>query len=305
MIRYTILLFSISVLTGCHHLTLKGFDHADDTRVSGNTIALSMDNHTKNKNSSHVSLDNFYQGNGELKAIMGKSCNIKTDDGPEKIAAEVLPIITSLGKLVFDLVIDQKTREMEKLKKAAVNSYSQRLILSSNGFQKTSCVMIYRFDTKNNKIGFISVLKINKHGDGFSFTPIYVKANNTVSVTKKPKNDNEKAKINVSIAISLKAIGIEQNGLPSVHPIGQGVVSIPNLEISPKGMAKCIKGCSSSDLIPYLLQDEKSISVTLSVTETGKLGVDIDQKISEAEAIKEAMGPALKETLENYLKKDD
>ena len=57
-------------------------------------------------------------------------------------------------------------------------------------------------------------------------------------------------------------------------------------------------------MIPYPKKDGSIVSVAMSIAETGHVGIDFDQREAELKAIKEALGPALKEGLTTALTKE-
>ena len=298
MLKYLGLSSAIVLLTGCNHLSIQNFERSPHSLVSDNKSGIVVRDGVEDWSSSPV-IKKYYEESSEFKTAVSSAC------ATTKIAMvpELIPIAASLGKLLFDMQMDKNTKEIEKLKKAAQATYSSRVILPAGEFNKSSCAVLYRYDEKNESIGFVSVLKLERRGEGFFVTPTYIKAINTVAITKRPE-EGKSAKINASIAVSLKAIGAEKNGLPQLAAVGEGVTTVVNVDVGPTGKAACVEGCDSTDLVPYLADDKKIVSVTFAITETGKLGIDLDEKLSETKAIKEAIGPALKDALKEYLKED-
>ncbi len=267
-------------------------------------------------------LDPYLRDHKSKKEIYN-ACGVKIseEDTSNKnatiLAGNAAPLASALGKFLFDQYMDNKSEDLKDLKGAAQQTYSQRIILSSEELKESKCAFLVR--SKGDTPGFISVVKFIPHQSnldkstakpetGFSFKVIYTKAFNTIAITKKTVDADYKAQINTSVAISIKAIGIDDFGLPRTLPVGEGVVTVKKIVLDPSGDAKedkyCEKDCEESELIPYL-KDGKIISVTMSVTETGNIGINFDKKLSEAKAIRDALGPAIKSTLENYLKEDE
>jgi len=289
---------SLILLSGCYHLTISNFKRSELSAVSGNKAGLITQEGVNNIAVESPILNEYLKNNEDLNESIETACQTNA----QRVAPALIPIIASIGKLAFDLQMDKSTKELEKLKKAATGTFKQNVILTSNDFNKHTCAIIYRYDPKDNKIGFISVIKINKYDKAaFTIQPQYIIVHNTLAITKAP-NEKEPAKINASIAVSIKGIG-EKNGLPVLSSIGNGVITIPNIEVSKGGKNPCSEECGKSELIPYLPSSNKYISVTFSVVETGKLGVDLDEKIAEYKAIKEAIGPAIQDGIKEYYKK--
>lgn len=299
MKKYIGVPIAIAFLSGCNNLSIQNFDRSPYSLVSDNKSSIALGGRGE---STIPFLQKYIDTNPDFKEAISGACTTAPSD--ERLTPALIPIVASVGKLAFDLQMDKNIKEIEKLKKAAQATYSSRLILPADEFRKSTCAVIYRYDESNESVGFVSVLRLESQGEeGFVVTPSYVKANNTVAITKCPE-EGKSAKINASIAVSVKAIGTEKNGLPLLTSIGEGVTTVVNIDVGPAGKAACIKGCDSSDLVPYIADKEKVISVTFAVTETGKLGIDLDEKLSEAKAVKEALGPALKDSLKEFLKED-
>lgn len=94
--------------------------------------------------------------------------------------------------------------------------------------------------------------------------------------------------------------------MPALTPIGEGAVTVPKLKIG--GPAElCGTRCPTSDLVPYPIHGKElnAISLSVSVTETGNVGIDFDAAAAEIKAIKEALGPAIADTLKGLLTKEE
>lgn len=295
MLKILSIILIVPVVSGCNHLTISNFERSELSAVSGNKAGLSMQESKNDIDLKTPQLKKYIDKDKELVDQISSACA-----GEQKISPAAIPVIAAISKLFFDLQMDKSTKELEKLKKAAIGSYTQRVILPSESFNQHRCAIIYRYDKNTDDIGFISVIKFVKHGDVFTIKPAYIKAYNTVAITKKPNKDKDKAKINVSIAVATKVIGDNKNGLPGVQTIGAGVVTVPNIELSDDAGNPCSAGCEESDIIPIFSENGKYISVSFTVTETGKLGVDLDEKKAEYKAIKDAIGPAISEAVKGY-----
>lgn len=286
---------AIFFVSGCHNLSIEKFDRSPYSMASGSKSSVIVPNGPNNWNEYPV-LKKHIGDNPELNSAISDACTTMN----VAMAPVLVPIAASVGKLLFDLRIDKNTRDIEKLKKAAQVTYSNRIIIPSDSFRRSSCAVVHRYNESEKSVGFVAVLKIESKNDGFVVTPSFVQANNTIAITKRPTEGNS-AKISVSIAVSIKSVG-RKNNLPALTAIGEGVTTVPNVDVGPTASSSCTTGCESTDLLPYIADTDKAMSVTFAITETGKVGVDFDEKSSEAKAIKEALGPALKDSLREYLK---
>jgi len=315
-------LLTVFSITGCETLTVDNFDRAKYSAIEKNISRMLIHNKSINKKK-HPLVSN----NAKLMNLITTKCKPRPPaaDGAS-VSATIkfvgqTDLIAATGKLLYDLYIDKKTKNLKKLKKAASSKYSNKVIMSSKNFKDSSCVLLYRINKKKIKnkdgiskyeLGIVTLLKLRYLTKGFTMQPIFVRAHNTSAITKK-YSEGKYPKINVTYAVSLKAIGVDKDGLPVLKSFGEGVVSVVNVEIDKdkvtdnkhvvlSGKISCIENdCDSSDLIPYHNKSE-NISVSFAVTESGKLGVSIDEKLAEAATIKEAIGPAIKDMLLEYLK---
>ncbi len=307
MIRMVLVFTTSFVFLGCTALT--GFDHATDSGKQKGTVALALIPLTAksgelDKITEHIRkhIDKNDLSNERLKA----SCPTVIADDHELVGAAV-PLIVAAAKVVFDLYMDAKIRNEEKLKKAAQATYSERVILENNDLEHYGCALITR-GPKDKSGEFAALIKLQKVTEkAFVAKPVYIGAKTAVAITSKegpktePGDKNPPPSINVSIAVSVKGIG-KQHELPILAPVGEGSFSVATVKIGPSAERYTCSGslCPTSDLIPYV--GDVPSSLTISVNETGNIGHDFDQRSAELKALKEALGPALKDALTEALK---
>ncbi|MCP3927469.1 MAG: hypothetical protein GY714_33340, partial [Desulfobacterales bacterium] len=204
---------------------------------------------------------------------------------------------------------------------SATAKYSGTQFISFKNFSNYKCIVIARFSElieselkekdKPNLIGLLGVLKIiNLNDNGMAkdkeksvamvMVPYYFELNNSVAKTLK-----KKPIINLSIGLSIKTIGTQNNKLPGFFSIGVGVVSISNLKLGSRSIMEQDKLKNIySDLIPY--PNKNSIlSISLSVVETGNIGFDHKKAEAEITAVKEAIGPTVEDTIKTILSDED
>ena len=314
----TLLLFS-----GCQHLIGVQNQKSELVVVGGEVNKQQFEDLKKLINDENAS------------TVIGEKCIIIIEE-PEQpydksavAIAIAVPLITAGAKLLFDLYMDYEMEKLKDLKKAAQRTYSAKIVLPADKFMKNcNCVILKRYKNDESRaIGMIAVVKINKQdkNDSFTVQPIYVRAYNSLALTaekgskKKEEEDSwgeesktpEKKKyaINVSIGASVKSIGVNDYKIPGVFSLGEGVVSIPDLLVGNyaknDAVPLCVnEECPSSDIIPYPVNPDSTASVSLSITETGDVGIDFDQTEAELKAMKAAIGPALEKSLIKYLEKE-
>ena len=304
-------LFVVVTLSGCA-TTLSNFEKSEISGTKDNKIALAFINNKSNLGTTNEPIGSFVEKDGALKALIGTECPIPQTTTVMMVPGAI-PIAAALGKYAFDTYMDSQVKAAENLKKAALSTYSERMIIGDGNIDGYSCTIIARYNIvdNNKKPGLIALIKINHIGNSaFTISPRYIKAYNTAAVTKKAIAGSQ-SEIGVSIAISTKSIGKQQSGVKGLFPTGEGVFSIPRIAIGeaakpftcpdPTGKSESDKSCQVSDLVVYD-SSNGPISLTIAATEIGSIGADIDGDIAELKAIKEAIGPAIKDSLKEYLK---
>jgi hypothetical protein len=237
---------------------------------------------------------------------LSESCGINTSDldrssRGDKVSAALIPVIATIGKRIIDGIVDKRVSYLKALQKRSTKSYSQTHFISSDELASIRCLVIRRIknvdtaskDSVGDGVSFTAVLKvekINSNDKAFYVRPIFVKADDAVVPVLKGSKT-----LNASIAISLKSIGIKDNGLPVLEEFGSGVLTVPDIVVGDgsKCTSKDKKGvCNASGMLP-ISNLAAPVSITLAVTEAGQLGIDFDVRIAELEALKEAYGTAV------------
>lgn len=283
-------------VSGCATVSLSDFEKPDPNVVANSRFTVGLIDNQSGLTNSNKIIGSYINENEEIRKIISEQCNAREKN-------IIIPLFAkAMSGLIFDSFMDYQIKKASYLEKAAQKSYSQRIILE-NGTQLNNynCAYVARYNDKN-PIGLFALLKIKKYKDAITLSPIYVKANNTVVVTKKDNNSSA-VKINLSFGLSAKTITKKQDGSPALITVGEGVVSVPNVEIGKNAILFEDKNDKNptSDLIAYPFSDNP-VSVTFSVEETG-IGVDLDQYQAELKAIKEAMGPVVQTSVGELLKK--
>lgn len=284
-------------ISGCTHFSVANFEKDDASGVTGNRVGLLLIRDGWDRTYDAQPIAGYVSSNQELQKAIQSGC--KSDRIEPKAVPAAIPILASLGKLGFDLFIDAQVRSAEELKKAAQATYSEKIALSSAQLRATNCALVVRYSDDKKSIGLVTLVKLdNKNDLAFVTRPLYVAASNAAAVTMKQTVPT----INLSIAASAKGIAKQESGSPGLFSSGEGVFSVKNIVVNSSKFYTCPteSDCPKSDLIPYPEGDP--VSITFSVTETGKIGVDIDQDVAELKAIKEAIGPAIKDSLKEKLK---
>jgi len=296
----------------------------EETTYSGKKIKnvrlILTQNYLNDTSKIEIPLD--LKDNTEFENIFKKECIPKTPS--DEFILKMAPLDLAISYLVvgaikmgFDLYMDKKMARLERTKKAAQRPYSANILLPSYKLNNCNCAVFIRKTEeekkenkqtkgKNGDLGLVVLAKINSLGNGFSFQPIYVKAYNSIAITNENQKlqDNEKPHIDLSIGFSVKAIGTQASKLPGLYPVGEAAVSVNELNIGKDSKASTCDGeCPASDLIPFASDDNSAVSVTMSIVETGDVGINFDQKKAELLAIKEALGPAMKDAFLKYFDK--
>lgn len=291
MLRCIFVLLVFLSLVGCKSFSVK--DAADGTGVKNQRAGVAMIT-----SSDTTELNNFLKEHieqSDLKTAIAGSCQ---EVKPKSVIGVVANVVAASGKLLFERWMEQRSEALEELKQISVRSYSETAIISGSDLKRMSCALVYRYDAKTKDIGFIALLKLTNYEQGVTFTPTFVQASNALAVAKKPKDGSAPA-ISTSFAIAVKGVGTKQNGLPELDTFGHGVASVGSIYLEDGTNYQCYENCESSDIIPYLPDNNGAVvSVTFSVTEIGDVGFNIDKRIGRIEAIKEALGPAIKSDID-------
>ncbi len=307
----SVLLFLL--VTGCTSTKVNPLDYVETSK--GNSVDFYL--YGVGDDSINTEIKKLIEGNG---GNMSEHCPASDTMllTQEALVPSVIPLVTSLGKYLFDRFQNRKIKELKELKQAATSTYSGNAFLSSTRLKNARCAILVRNYMENGKkhTGLIVVANIEHYTeDGsqvFFIQPTFVKVYKPAVKTKKVLQERGKAikhsKVNLAIGFALKAIGIDRNsGLSKLDVVGSGASSVSNVELPVKAGDQvtnpCKKPCSHSDLIPHI-DDGQPISISMSVTELGQVGIDFDQRIAEITAIKEAFGPAIKESLKEALSDD-
>lgn len=313
MTRLPILFVVFILLSGCTP-GVRGFHQSDLSGKGGNEIKAMYFTRYSDLNDGLVK--DYFSQYPEYETHVKSQCTAPS--GLEADAA-LIPLIASTTQLLFDIYMDRKIKALENLKEASQGSYAVQSFIEADKLGKYRCVALLRTSTnekKESKLGLLYVAKITPpEVDGatgvrkaFVLQPIFVAAENAsvVAAERKDQKGNQlPPKINVSSALTLNAVGKTETGVPTLNMIGNGSVSVPNINVgSELGISLCkteSEKCPTSGLIPYPPADSGVIAITLGMSETGHVGIKIEQRKSELAAIKAALGPAIYKALEKEL----
>ena len=278
--RTIILLTILLLFSGCKPETLKNFDPPENSMVKNNALSVIMvdkDGELTPAGFHDIKIDP--QLSKELKNNLSRECGIKEeydDSAGAKGVGVAIPLIVAAGKLIFDQSVENSNRELIKIKKAAVRSSSVRSIHSYTKLKEHVCMIIVRDEISNipenmakdseaiewnlSKSGLIILLKKEEYASGFTYKPSYINAKNTIALTKRgdKKSDDPKeqnARIDLAIAVSLKAISKVGKSLPRLNAFGEGVTSITSIPLIDNDDNQCVREgrqiCHATDLLPY------------------------------------------------------
>lgn len=316
-------------LSGCFQASF--FKKSDDSGVPSGEVLLWYPNGPGGGNtlasdappSASDQIAAFLKENLEAKALSDQ-CYVEPR---VHIAPVAIPLVTALAKLGFDMIVDQKVRALDELKKRSVQTYSTTEFEKARELPTWSCLGIARItkdhpNKGDSHLGMISLLEII-HLDanglessglreprdpskaiGMRLKPLFVRSFDSVAITKQGAEDSPEV-ISLSFALALKGIEHAPDKLPQAVAFGAGTMSVPKVQIGKAGETKICKNdeCGSTGLIP-LPKTLGPLELTLAVTETGNVGFDIDLVKAQLAAFKAAMGPALSSALETRLKED-
>jgi len=306
------------LFTGCATTNAKTSDNEYIEPVKGNSVDFYL--YGVGDDNSDSNVEKIF---AESSADFDKHCpEVITSTQQQDLVGPILvPLITTLAKYIFDNIQDKKIERLEALKRASKSTYSGNAFLSSTELQRVRCAVLVRSSMVNGKKkpGLIIVVKIRHlleaENQAFYIQPTFIKANNSSAKTKKGKVSVDgklnHPRINIAIGFVLKAISSDRDsGFPRLKTVGTGAATVGNVELPTKkeggianGKNPCLESCSHSGLIPHV-DGGQIVSISMAITETGQVGIDFDRRKAEITAIKEAFGPAIKDSLKEALSGD-
>lgn len=300
VVRFEVLCTGASavLLSGC--ISLTSFTKHSDSGVSEQVVKVV--HQIEYRNPSDSPLEKALQTPALRDAVAG-ACGL--DARTKSVESAILaPIAVALGRYVFDQIVDAHLKELEKLKKASSSTYSGTVFFNDGAVLKQKkCFLLLRTKKDSEVPTFVALIALRDHGGtAFTIEPRYVQAANAVAVTAE-----DKPAIAASLGIAIKTVAKSKDSpLAEIAAAGQGVVSVTGVKLDKGASAfTCMPPkCPSSDLVPYP-PTKRPISVTVSVTETGDVGFDLDARTAEIKALKEALGPALTDALKEVVKEEE
>lgn len=322
MKKLLLIITLLPAVTGCNAQLVRDFQNSEYAGVeSSGTSLFVAESGEKLVNSSEIL--SVLGGSSERLVELNKNIKAYCPRPTEKVEPAAIPVLAAAGKTIYNYFLDKSLERVEKLEKAATQTYSSRVFLTSEMLSSLGCAVFVRYsdDEKTRKRALTAYLIMqldDVYGTAFSMTPKSGRFYDAVAVSKKtnivqgdsselfPVSQSQAGKpdiplINASVAIAVKTIGITKEGVPNMFNVGDGVVTISNIEVGPHGKAFS-EEYDSSDLIPYPEQRNKAVSLTVSITEVGHTGIKFDKAKAELTAIKEAIGPAISSAIETGLK---
>lgn len=299
-VRFDFLCISTSaaLLSGC--ISLTSFTKHPDSGASEQVVKVV--HQIEYRNPTDAELEKALQKPALREAVTG-ACGL--DVTTKSVESAVLaPIAVALGRYLFDQVIEAHLKELEKLKKASSSTYSGTVFFNDGAvLKRKKCFLLLRTKKDSEVPTFLALIALRDHGGAaFTIEPRYVQAANAVAVTA-----DDKPAIAASLGIAIKTVAkVKDSPLAEVAAAGHGVVSVTGVKLDKGASAfTCMPPkCPTSDLVPYP-PAKHPISVTVSITETGNVGFDLDARVAEIKALKEALGPALTDALKELVKEED
>ncbi|MEW8701934.1 MAG: hypothetical protein AB2601_20930, partial [Candidatus Thiodiazotropha sp.] len=212
-------------------------------------------------------------------------------------APGLIPLISAIPKLIYDIAAEKTDKKLKALKKSASSSYSVDFIIPNGMLDKFQCLIVVRHD-KDLNINAALVYVIELQNDLLSLAPKLYWAKNTTANTKKAEEDKKEI-VTFMSGVSLQGIGKQENGIPILASSGQDSKKLGKFELGNLSPEVITNGVRIGP-VPIINNSSASI-LRVSVTETGDVGFDIDERIAANKTIREAVGPALAAGVKAYL----
>jgi len=158
------------------------------------------------------------------------------------------------------------------------------------------------------------------HKRALILQPAAVYLSEPAALTLKAQDSSGPARVDLAIAVGTKSLAKHPNGLRGVFPVAAASVSIADVPVDSKephtkvcrgqpsngsatdsseGAAACYDFPHFEMLaLPGL---DMPVSLGISVTEQGHVGIDFDRRSAELDAISDLFGPAIRESVETQL----
>jgi len=223
-----------------------------------------------------------------------------TMGGPVAVA-----ILIALSSAAIELWQAKRKAEFDRRQKMAGQDSGAKVTMTAEQAKRADCIVFARWAAGDSKAdpGLIVVLKVErpavertrkevitdadvKAPDYFTVRPVFVRARNSISETKKDEP------IALVIAVALQQI-VNLQGVPALADIGASTTKVRNVKLS--GEVLCVPKkseppCSKSTIHPLPIHDG-TVVVGIGIQEVGDLGFEVDMAKAEIDAIAAALGP--------------
>lgn len=221
-------------------------------------------------------------------------------------ADAAIAILIALSSALIELGKEWGEVKMPERQKMAGRDSGAKVVMSAELFKTARCIVFARWAAGDSlqKPGLIVVLKIERPAenkpkmpvvsevrgpDYFTVRPVFVRASNSISVTKKGEP------ISVVIAVALQQI-VDVDGVPALVDIGASTTKVSDVKLSGDILCQRKDGkdeklpCSESTIHP-LPNKHGTVVVGVGIQEVGELGFEVDMANAELGAIAAALGP--------------
>lgn len=310
-----IVALSTATLQGCAWWQAATFSGAPESGKALKRVELSLVTYEA------AALDGQFDSSGVVGTLWEKDKDVRAacpDGKTRPKAVSFLPVLVpAVGKLLFDLALDEQQRSVEALKAAAAPApYGARVILPADQLRKATCAVLVRWarDDPDDSPGFVAVVRFeNPSIEGMAakptdevrlLRPVYVRARSAVAVTASGQLGSDAA-ITVAFGAVVKAVGrlpASAGSLPTLLAVGEGSSTVKGVPIGASAKHQCvIEACAPTDLFAFPPGGTQT-SFAMTVAEVGNVGFNVDVAVAELKALKAALGPVVTESLKDLYK---
>lgn len=301
-----VLLTAMLVTTGCETIEVLSFRKDPRSGVLGDAVtSLQLINRSTDINSPEISPKaNDFPG---LPDVMRSKCQAVSQPGPT--AAFVAAAGAAVAGLIVESAINAASEaiqaRVDALKQASKKGYSGILILDDartlgGGAPRIieQCLLLTRRIKKKDDEGsdpgsafLIGVVPrgVNaaRSATAVVFTPLYAYVERAAAVTRSGQP------IDAAIGLSVVAIVAGKSG-PERREISLGAFQVDGLELS---KAKLFPGSAGTGLMALPPSTSAALELRVAVVETGSALPDFDKSKAEIQAVRDALGPAIKDAV--------
>jgi hypothetical protein len=200
--------------------------------------------------------------------------------------------------------LDGQIRRAEAIGQAATASSGLTWVVPADDLRKARCLVITRRSpaaegAPAGPLDLAAVLRLDHmplpqaNASAFRYQPVYVRLRRSVAVPR----DEAMPRLRVSVAMAVKVFAPHRDGLPRLEQVGATLSKVADVGLGTDAPAQCAdRPCPISDPLPLPLLNGP-VSLSISIGEQGRTGLDVRAVSSDLKALRDVLGPAFGEAV--------